>query len=176
MKRALAAMLLASAAFAQGAAPASYTVVRGDTAWAVARKYGLSVDALLRLNGLEAPDLKVGQVLKVGDTDERVAVATTPPPVAASVAAAFAQAGYAVYYGGRSDAETIMTAAHLTLPIGTWVRVTHEKSGKSVLVKINDRGPFGKAERIIDLSLAAARELGILAEGVALVRLEVISR
>jgi rare lipoprotein A len=53
-----------------------------------------------------------------------------------------------------------LTAAHRTLPFGTKVRVTHSKSGKSVLVTITDRGPFVRG-RIIDLAPAAARLLGI---------------
>ncbi|ADY26124.1 rare lipoprotein A [Deinococcus proteolyticus MRP] len=86
------------------------------------------------------------------------------------------QRGKAVYYGGRPDPETRMTAAHLTLPFGTWVRVTHVRTGRSVRVKINDRGPFNGGGRIIDLSRAAAQELGILREGVAPVTLTVLSR
>lgn len=55
-----------------------------------------------------------------------------------------------------------MTAAHLSLPFGTWVRVTHARTGRSVDVMINDRGPFGVQTRVIDLSTDAARALGIL--------------
>ncbi|GHG06535.1 hypothetical protein GCM10017783_18980 [Deinococcus piscis] len=86
------------------------------------------------------------------------------------------QRGMAVYYGGRRDPQTTMTAAHLTLPFGTWVRVTHTRTGRSVKVKINDRGPFNGGGRIIDLSRAAAQELGILREGVAPVTITIISR
>ena len=86
----------------------------------------------------------------------------------------FVQTGQAVYYVGRYDRSTRMTAAHLTLPFGTWVRVIHQRTGRSVLVKINDRGPFYNPRRIVDLSSTAARALGIAREGVALVRLEVI--
>ena len=84
------------------------------------------------------------------------------------------QHGQAVYYTGRFDASTRMTAAHLTLPFGTWVRVTHQASGRSVLVKINDRGPWGVRSRIIDLSRSAAHALGIEREGIARVKLELI--
>lgn len=65
-----------------------------------------------------------------------------------------------------------MTAAHKTLPFDTYVRVTDRSTGKSVVVRINDRGPH-RAGRIIDLSEKAAQELGIIARGVAQVRLEV---
>ncbi len=84
------------------------------------------------------------------------------------------QYGQAVFYGGRYDRATRMTAAHLSLPFGTWVRVTHQISGRSVLVKINDRGPWGVRSRIIDLSRTAANALGIEREGIARVRLEVV--
>ena len=66
-----------------------------------------------------------------------------------------------------------LTAAHRTLPFGTIVRVTNLKNGKSVLVRINDRGP-GIKGRIIDLSYEAARRLGILEAGLVRVRLEVV--
>jgi rare lipoprotein A len=59
-----------------------------------------------------------------------------------------------------------MTAAHRSLPFGTEVRVTRIETGESVVVRINDRGPF-KAGRIIDLSKRAARELGIVQVGLA---------
>ena len=57
-----------------------------------------------------------------------------------------------------------MTAAHKTLPLGSKVRVTHAKSGKSIVVRINDRGPFIKG-RIIDLSKGAAKKLGFIGAG-----------
>ncbi|GEM48290.1 septal ring lytic transglycosylase RlpA family protein [Deinococcus cellulosilyticus] len=85
------------------------------------------------------------------------------------------QTGYAVYYGGLKDKETPLTAAHPTLPFGTWVEVKHQKTGKTIRVKINDRGPFGNKQRIIDLSIAAAKALGIISEGVAPVEIRVVS-
>lgn len=66
-----------------------------------------------------------------------------------------------------------MTAAHRSLPFGTRVRVTDISSSKSVIVRISDRGPF-IAGRVLDLSLAAARTLGITDRGVAQVRVEVL--
>jgi rare lipoprotein A len=64
-----------------------------------------------------------------------------------------------------------LTAAHKTLPFGTRVKVTHMSSGRSVMVVINDRGPFVKG-RIIDLSRAAAQSIGMTGAGVAAVRVE----
>lgn len=68
-----------------------------------------------------------------------------------------------------------MTAAHKTLPFGTKVRVTHLGNGKSVDVKINDRGPY-IAGRIIDLSKAAAGVIGMQGQGVAKVKVTVLGR
>ncbi|MGA8420148.1 MAG: septal ring lytic transglycosylase RlpA family protein, partial [Pseudolabrys sp.] len=65
------------------------------------------------------------------------------------------------------------TAAHKTLPFGTLVRVTHQRSGRSVVVRINDRGPFVRG-RVIDVTSAAARGLGF--SGLAPVTLAVVGR
>jgi rare lipoprotein A len=66
-----------------------------------------------------------------------------------------------------------LTAAHKTLPLGTKIRVTNPRTGASVLVTVTDRGPF-VGRRELDLSRAAAREVGILGSGVAPVLLEVL--
>ena len=86
---------------------------------------------------------------------------------------------YADEYNGRktSNGEVYdmykMTAAHRTLPFNSVVRVTNVTNGKTVNVRINDRGPF-KDDRIIDLSLSAAREIGMIGPGTAPVRLDVV--
>jgi rare lipoprotein A len=91
-----------------------------------------------------------------------------------------AQIGTASYY--RSGKVTAsgekfnpggMTAAHRTLPFGTKVRVTNVRTGKAVVVRINDRGPFIRG-RIIDLAYGAARTVGLVGSGVAKVRLEIL--
>lgn len=93
--------------------------------------------------------------------------------------------GKAVFYGdkwhGRRTAsgerfnQRAMTAAHRSLPLGTRVRVTNLANGKSVVVRINDRGPFGRdRSRIIDLSKAAARRLEFIDDGVTRVKVEVL--
>ncbi len=94
------------------------------------------------------------------------------------------QEGYATWYGGELHGgptasgerfnKNAMTAAHRTLPMQTRVRVTNKKNGRSVVLRINDRGPFGKRSRIIDVSEAAARQLGMINAGVVPVRVEVI--
>ena len=68
-----------------------------------------------------------------------------------------------------------MTAAHKTLPFGTRVRVTHASNGRSVIVRINDRGPYIRG-RTIDLSRAAASVIGMTGQGVARIRMEVLGR
>jgi rare lipoprotein A len=68
-----------------------------------------------------------------------------------------------------------LTAAHRTLPFGTKVKVENLKNGRSVVVRINDRGPFVHG-RIIDLTRAAASQLGIVGAGTAHVRLTVLAR
>ena len=68
------------------------------------------------------------------------------------------------------------TAAHKKLPFGTVVRVIRVDDGSVTYVRINDRGPFGPKERIIDLSRAAAEELGMLRAGVVRVRVEIVKR
>ncbi len=72
--------------------------------------------------------------------------------------------------GERFD-KNALTAAHRTLPFGSRVRVTNLRNRRSVVVRINDRGPHGRG-RLIDLSHRAARELGMLGTGVAPVRVE----
>jgi rare lipoprotein A len=93
------------------------------------------------------------------------------------------ETGVASWYGGEfhgrptSSREVYdmndMTAAHPTLPFGTYVMVTNLDNDRSAVVRINDRGPFAKG-RIIDLSYAAARVLGIVGPGTARVRLDVL--
>ncbi len=67
-----------------------------------------------------------------------------------------------------------LTAAHRTLPLGTRILVTHVASGRTVEVRINDRGPFVRG-RILDLSRAAAERLGVVGAGVAAVRIRVVA-
>jgi peptidoglycan lytic transglycosylase len=87
-----------------------------------------------------------------------------------------AESGRAAYYGGGRTASGErsgpgqLTAAHRTLPFGTNVLVTNLHNGRSVIVRINDRGPYGRG-RIIDVSIAAARQLGMIGSGTAKVTL-----
>ena len=91
--------------------------------------------------------------------------------------------GVASYYADEFDGRTTasgeqydmhaLTAAHRTLPFSTAVRVTNTENGRSVIVRINDRGPF-KDDRVIDLSLEAAQRIGLIAKGTGPVTLEIV--
>ncbi|MBV7528688.1 septal ring lytic transglycosylase RlpA family protein [Chitinophaga sp. sic0106] len=91
------------------------------------------------------------------------------------------QSGKASYYADKFDGrktasgetfhQNAMTAAHPSLPFGTRLKVTNLANGKTVKVRVNDRGPFAKG-RIIDLSRKAARKLGMISTGVATVEIK----
>jgi peptidoglycan lytic transglycosylase len=113
--------------------------------------------------------------------------ATSPAPEASAVPAQGGDhrlTGLAAVYSdrlnGRKTAsgkrydKTALTAAHPTLPFGTKVKITNEKNGKSVVVTINDRGPT-QPDRVLDVSQAAAKKLGIGPKGMAPVTAEVVS-
>jgi rare lipoprotein A len=105
------------------------------------------------------------------------------PPIGAAPRIGDTETGIASWYGapyhGRPTSsgeiydQEQLTAAHRTLPFGTWVGVTNLDNGKRVDVRITDRGPFVDG-RIIDLSLAAAREIDMIRAGTARVRLTII--
>ena len=101
---------------------------------------------------------------------------------AMSSGGASAEIGHASWYSLTSRTASgercnpgAMTAAHRSLPFGTRVRVENLKTGKSVIVRINDRGPFVRG-RVIDLTRAAAGRLGMVKSGTAKVRLTVLRR
>jgi rare lipoprotein A len=83
------------------------------------------------------------------------------------------QHGHLTANGERFDMYAL-TAAHRTLHMNTHVRVTNLHNGRSCVVRINDRGPYSRG-RIIDVSYAAAKQLGMIDAGVALVRVEVLA-
>ncbi len=110
--------------------------------------------------------------------------ATTYVPPAPTPTPGSVERGLASWYGKEFDGlptasgETFrpekVSAAHRTLPLGTIVEVTNEKNGRTVRVKVNDRGPF-VAGRIVDLSKAAASEIGSVGDGVVPVSLRVVT-
>ena len=100
----------------------------------------------------------------------------TPPPVGEGIAS-----WYGPGFDGKETAngevydQDAMTAAHPSLPFGTRVRVTRVATSRSVVVRINDRGPYVE-QRVIDLSRAAGAALGLMRPGIAPVRLEILER
>ncbi len=121
-----------------------------------------------------------------------VAEPEPPPPDDAALPTQFHGApalatleGEASYYGdslfghktasGEPYRPSALTAAHRKLPLGTILRVTRADGTRSVYVRINDRGPYGSSRRILDLSRAAAEQLGMIRAGVLEVRAEVVA-
>ena len=114
------------------------------------------------------------------EMQEALPPATLPNPAPSTII----ETGLASWYGAKHHGKRTasgeifdqkkFTAAHRTLPWGSIVKVTNLDNGKSVEVRINDRGPFTKG-RIIDLSRAAAKALGMLESGVSPVRMELLS-
>ena len=112
------------------------------------------------------------------------AVAPAEAPTPRNEVAVFAEQGLASWYGRRfhrrhtASGEHFdmneLTAAHRSLPLHTMVRVTNLANDRTVLVRINDRGPFARG-RIIDISHSAALQLGMAKAGVAQVRIEVFN-
>jgi len=139
----------------------------GETLEQIARYFGVSVAALKAANGLESDLIRPGQRI------------VYPWPKKAR----FYERGIASWYGpgfhGRRTAngevfnQHALTAAHPRLPFGTRVLVVREDTGETVIVRINDRGPF-VAGRVIDLSYAAAKAIGLEHKGTAPVSLYVL--
>ena len=112
-----------------------------------------------------------------------LAVLALALPFGAARATVTVQEGLVSWYGeqfhdrptasGQLFDSTAMTMAHPTLPFGTKVKVTNLRNGRSVVLTVNDRGPF-VGKRIADLSQAAAATLGMLRRGIAHARLEVL--
>ncbi|MGB0126100.1 MAG: septal ring lytic transglycosylase RlpA family protein [Rhodocyclaceae bacterium] len=125
---------------------------------------------------MELPPAPAGVSPESGD--DRAPVETFVP-----LAPRKAQAGHASFYAnrfhgrrtasGRIFRNDAYTAAHRTLPMGAWVKVTNTRNSRSVIVQITDRGPYVR-RRIIDLSRVAAGDLGMLRSGTAPVRVEVV--
>ncbi|HEX9490715.1 MAG TPA: septal ring lytic transglycosylase RlpA family protein [Stellaceae bacterium] len=115
--------------------------------------------------------------------DEPSAPTVAPSTVLAEAVPEYRQVGIASWYGGRHQGrltasgevfdENKLTAAHRTLPLVTRARVTNLENGRSIAVRVNDRGPY-IGGRVIDLSTRAAQELGMTEQGLARVQIEVL--
>ena len=157
------------------------------------QRRGVNSAIMLALAGLmssvpvQAAEAPAGERIEslndvVETLDESIRIAD---PVAAEqkVYEAIGQ-GTASYYGrelagnrtasGERFNPNGLTAAHRTLPLGTRLRVTNVSNGRSVIVRVNDRGPF-VGRRLIDVSLGAAREIQMIRSGTAQVRLEIVT-
>ena len=114
---------------------------------------------------------------------DNVTITEIDPERTKSLRVLYSEEGYASYYSyefhGKKTANGEIfdkdkpSAAHRTLPLGTIARVTNLKNGKSIILRINDRGPF-KSGRILDLSYAAAVQLDFVKEGITKVRIDVL--
>jgi len=138
---------------------------------------GSSVPTEVAIREMEAPVVNTAEPLKPATPALPIA---TPPsqPRVRSVSTGQASWYGPGFYGNRTANGEVfrpgtLTAAHRTLAFGTKVRVTNLWNGRSTVVRINDRGPF-HGSRVIDLAHGAARELGVVASGVASVKLEVL--
>ncbi len=131
--------------------------------------------------------VKVMSIDSSDDTNQRsenMSVLDRLSSVANDTVRKFKQTGIASWYGhqfnGRKTANgerfdmNAMTAAHRSLPLACFIRVTNKDNGKSVVVKVNDRGPYS-GNRILDLSYGAAQKLGIVNQGMGNVTIERVS-
>lgn len=125
----------------------------------------------MRLAMREAPRPRARDKTMNSSTIIRVATAAIVLCAVTGVAEAGAACGRASWYAlhsrtasGERMKPDGLTAAHRTLPLGTRLKVTNKRNGKSVIVRVNDRGPFIKG-RVLDLSRGAARQLGFIKAG-----------
>ncbi len=138
---------------------------------------GLKADSV-RLANLRADSVRVADSLYTADSLEKAAQLAAAEPAGKPMGG-----GKASFYGtelagnptasGERFNPAQLTAAHRTLPFGTKVKVTNVRNGESVVVRINDRGPYADS-RVIDLSTAAAKRIGMLGRGTAMVRIELL--
>ena len=159
------------------------------------RRKGMTRSVALALIGLmsaaPAQAVDLGASPRLQSLEEAVAKAfddsVTPPQSQDEAAPAETYEtvgqGEASYYGaafagnrtasGERFDPGALTCAHRSLPLGTMLRVTNLANGRSVTVRVNDRGPFTRS-RVLDMSQAAARDIGMIRSGKAMVRIEVI--
>ena len=130
------------------------------------------------ISSLESPSSAI--IPRAPETQEAWPPPTLPPLTPSMIIGTGLASWYGAKHHGKRTAsgeifdQNKLTAAHRTLPWGSIVKVTNLDNGKSVEVRINDRGPFTKG-RVIDLSRAAARAVGMVESGVSPVRMELLS-
>ncbi|MDJ0649650.1 MAG: septal ring lytic transglycosylase RlpA family protein [Xenococcaceae cyanobacterium MO_188.B19] len=135
----------------------------------------------INLESSEANQLELDKLNSVASPQSEINLSPTAPTQIARTVFNGRASWYGPGFHGRRTANgeiynsNALTAAHRTLAFGTRVRVTNINNGRSVIVRINDRGPFIKG-RIIDVSAGAARRLNMISSGVAPVRVEILGR
>ena len=135
----------------------------------------------INLDSSEANQLELDKLNSVASPQSEINLSPTAPTQIARTVFNGRASWYGPGFHGRRTANgeiynsNALTAAHRTLAFGTRVRVTNINNGRSVIVRINDRGPFIKG-RIIDVSAGAARRLNMISSGIAPVRLEILGR
>jgi len=138
--------------------------VRSDwTLWRIAKNFEMSVSQLMEINNLKDTTIYPGQKLKVAPYKKSVLVSWYGPDFH----------GNSMANGERYDMNDPTVVAHKLLPFGTKVKLTEIESGNSIIVEVQDRGPY-HGERRFDLSRAAAKKLGMLSKGVSLCRVEIL--
>ena len=158
----------------------TYVVVKAPIEWALTHEEIESIDGLPAKEAIQQGRVKASPYVVGGKTYV---------PMAAEAARRYREEGIASWYGYESGRMTAngeafnpngLTAAHKYLPIPMFVQVTNLENGKAIIVRVNDRGPFPSdqnpksGDRIIDLSMGAARRLGFYAKGTTMVRVEAI--
>ncbi len=158
----------------------TFEVVKAPIGWALTHQEIESIDGLPVKEAIRQDRVKAAPYVVAG---KRYV------PISPEAAARYREEGLASWYGYESgrmtaDGEAFdpsgLSAAHKYLPIPMFVQVTNLENGRSILVRVNDRGPFPSpqnprsGERIIDLSMGAAKRLGFYGKGIARVRVEAI--
>ena len=146
----------------------------------VRQSVDLALNSAIEAETLPAESLPSESLPEAEPVPAPVKAEPPKPPAPAVVSVSTGQASWygPGFFGNRTASGEVLrpgtlTAAHRTLPFGTKVRVTNLWNGRSAVVRINDRGPFHGA-RVIDLAHGAANQLGLVASGVAKVKLEVL--
>ena len=130
-------------------------------------------DIVLHALALAMLTLLLQSEVPLAQTASTAKTGVSTPETGVAIFYSDAMQGKAVASGEKYDKDGL-TAAHRTLPLGAMVKVTNLKNNKSVVVKVNDRGPHGSNKRIIDLSRRAAQELDMIQDGKAQVRVELV--
>ena len=158
----------------------TYEVVKAPIDWAMTHEEIESIDGLPAKEAIRQGRVKASPYVVRGKTYV---------PMSMEAAREYREVGVASWYGYESGRMTAngeafnpngLTAAHRYLPIPMFVQVTNLETGKSIIVRVNDRGPFPSdqtsrsGDRIIDLSMGAAKRLGFYAKGTTMVRVEAI--